>query len=61
VRDEWNWRYTVMVVLSILFLVVLWLVALSLPRLQSETSQATPMPQASAAGDSQTSRRASCA
>jgi len=56
VRDEWNWRYTVMVVLSILFLVVLWLVALSLPRSQSETSQVTPTPHAprSSADDSQT-------
>jgi uncharacterized membrane protein len=52
--DKWNWRYTVMVVLSTLFLVVLWLVALSVLRPQTEASQVTSTPQPNATSDSQT-------
>ncbi len=54
-RDEWNWRYTVMVLLAVLILVIVATVAVSLrPPSQPMSSAATPTPQASAAGDSQT-------
>jgi uncharacterized membrane protein len=55
VQDEWNWRYTILVSLGILILVIMAVTAFSL-RLPSQpmSSAAMPTPQAGGAGDSQT-------
>ena len=52
---EWNWRYTILVSLGILILVIMAVIAFSL-RLPSQPtlSAAMPTPQAGGAGDSQT-------
>jgi uncharacterized membrane protein len=53
--DEWNWRYTILVSLGILILVIMAVIAFSL-RLPSQPTSSAAMPtrQAGGAGDSQT-------
>ncbi len=52
-RDEWNWRYTVMAAFGILLLLIIAAAAILL-RSPSEANPITPTPQASTASDSQT-------
>lgn len=54
-REEWSWRYTILVLLGVLIVFAVAAVALSLqPRSQPASSAAAPTLQPGAAGDSQT-------
>jgi uncharacterized membrane protein len=53
--DKWNWRYTILVSLGILLLVIMAVIAFSLQLpSQPPSSAARPTPQAGGAGDTQT-------